>query len=375
MLSKKKKIILLFLIILLCVVSLPAEEKENESEEENIVNLEKKKKPGVLVAPILFYLPETRLAFGAAGNFVFRLGKSDSSDRPSSISPVFIYTQNKQFKSLIDIDMYFKKGKYHLMAFLEFQKYPDKFFGIGSSVPEEQEEDFTPHIFWFEFTLMKKIKKHLDIGLQYDLYKLNMIEYEEGGLLARGDIPGSAGSLLSGIIFRAELDSRDNIFSPERGMFFKFSAGFYNKIIGSDFTYQDYRLDLRKYFPLFSNHVFAVRTIVETQTGTVPFHRLARMGGQYIMRGYFEGRYRDRNLAVLEAEYRLPLFWRFGVVGFAGAADVAHRFRDFRFDNLKYSYGFGLRYLFNKKEKMHIRFDIGFGKGTSGVYFSVFQAF
>ena len=94
------------------------------------------------------------------------------------------------------------------------------------------------------------------------------------------------------------------------------------------------------------------------------------------MRGYYEGRYRDRNVVVLQAEYRLPIFWRFGAVGFAGVSDVAHRFRDFKFDNLKYSYGFGLRYLFNKNEKMYVRFDIGFGRGgMSGFYFSVFEAF
>jgi hypothetical protein len=93
------------------------------------------------------------------------------------------------------------------------------------------------------------------------------------------------------------------------------------------------------------------------------------------MRGYYDGNFRDRNVIILQTEYRLPLFWRFGAVGFAGVADVAHRFRDFKFDNLKHSIGFGLRYLFNKREKMYVRFDMGFGKGVSGFYFSVFEAF
>lgn len=367
----KKKIVLLCLVTLFCFFNIAGEKKGDE--EDKRVGEIKKKNGGILVSPILYYLPETRLAFGVAGNYVFRIG--DKNGRPSTISPVFVYTQNKQFKALLTGDIYFKKGDYNLTADIVFQKYPDKFFGIGSYVPDEQEEHFTPHIFEISVSLLKRVKEHINVGMLYNISKYEMIEYEEGQLLAKGDIPGSQGSFLSGICLLANVDSRDNIFFPTRGEFFRFTVRFYNKIIGSEYTFQSYRLDLRKYFTLFSSHVLAFQSIVQTQTGTVPFHRLSRMGGQYVMRGYYEGRYRDRNVMALQAEYRLPLFWRFAAVGFTGVADVAHRFRDFKFDNLKHSFGFGLRYLFNKSERMHVRFDVGFGKGTSGFYFSVFEAF
>lgn len=370
----KKKAVFLFLLILFCFVNIWGEKNENDEEDKRVGEI-RKKKSGILVSPILYYLPETRLAYGVAGSYLFRLGDKNGDYRPSTISPVFIYTQNKQFKALLTGDIYLKKGGYHLTADIVFRKYPDKFFGIGSYVPGEQEEHFTPHIFEIELSFLKRVKKHINVGMLYNISKYKMVEYEAGKLLAKGDIPGSRGSLLSGICLLANVDSRDNMFFPTRGEFFNFTMRFYNKIIGSEYTFQSYRLDLRKYFPVFSSHVLAVQSIVQTQTGTVPFQRLSRMGGQYVMRGYYEGCYRDRNVVVLQAEYRLPIFWRFGVVGFAGVADVAHRFRDFKFDNLKHSFGFGLRYLFIKGEKMYVRFDVGFGKGTSGFYFSVFEAF
>ncbi len=370
----KKRIVLLVFLILFCFFNVSGD-RADDDEDKQVAELRNKKNSGLLISPILFYLPETRIAYGVAGNYVFRLGDSNREYRPSTISPVLIYTQNKQFKALLTGDIYLKKGDYHIIADIVFQKYPDKFFGIGSYVPDEQEEFFTPHIFGIEISFLKKIRKHVNLGLRYDFQKFSMIELEEGQLLSKGDIPGSQDSLLSGISLLANLDSRDNVFFPRRGEFCRFTARFFNKIIGSEYTFQSYRLDLRKYFPLFSSHVLAVQSIVQNQTGTVPFHKLSRMGGQYVMRGYYEGRYRDRNVVVLQAEYRLPVFWRFGAVGFAGVSDVAHRFRDFKFDNLKYSYGFGLRYLFNKNEKMYVRFDIGFGKGVSGFYFSVFEAF
>ena len=94
------------------------------------------------------------------------------------------------------------------------------------------------------------------------------------------------------------------------------------------------------------------------------------------MRGYFEGRFRDKNLLALQAEYRLPLFWRFGLAAFAGAGKVADAFAELNSGGIKYSYGAGLRYLFSKREKIQVRLDVGFdGKGGSAFYFSIFEAF
>ncbi|MCE2613258.1 hypothetical protein LVD13_09765 [Flavobacteriaceae bacterium D16] len=43
---------------------------------------------------------------------------------------------------------------------------------------------------------------------------------------------------------------------------------------------------------------------------------------------------------------------------------------------LKYSFGGGLRYLFNKKENVNLRMDIGIGQdGNTGVYFGIEEAF
>jgi hypothetical protein len=92
------------------------------------------------------------------------------------------------------------------------------------------------------------------------------------------------------------------------------------------------------------------------------------------MRGYLEGRYRDKNLLVVQTEYRFPLVWRFRGALFAGVGDVAPRLDRFTLDALKPSYGLGLRYLIDPVEKICIRFDFGFGRGTSGFYFTANEA-
>lgn len=45
-------------------------------------------------------------------------------------------------------------------------------------------------------------------------------------------------------------------------------------------------------------------------------------------------------------------------------------------NELKYSFGGGLRYLFNKKEQVNLRMDIGIGpNGNTGIYFGIEEAF
>lgn len=94
------------------------------------------------------------------------------------------------------------------------------------------------------------------------------------------------------------------------------------------------------------------------------------------MRGYIYGRYRDKNMITLQTEYRFPLFWRFGAVGFVGAGDVASRYDKFRFNSFKYTFGFGIQFMFDLQEKINARLDIGFGEnGKSCIYVMVLEAF
>ena len=111
-------------------------------------------------------------------------------------------------------------------------------------------------------------------------------------------------------------------------------------------------------------------------TGSAPFYDLALIGGDRVMRGYLYGRYRDKAYYAVQAEYRLPnIVWRFGLVLFGGFGDVAPKLSKMEIATVKPTYGFGIRFRFDELQKLDLRADVGFGKGTSGIYFSVNQAF
>jgi hypothetical protein len=93
------------------------------------------------------------------------------------------------------------------------------------------------------------------------------------------------------------------------------------------------------------------------------------------MRGYFKGRYRDEHYFATQVEYRQYFWWRLGFVAFVGAGDVVPEITSLQIRKLKPSYGFGLRFLFDKEQKINLRMDIGFGRNTNGVYFGIEEAF
>jgi outer membrane translocation and assembly module TamA len=81
-------------------------------------------------------------------------------------------------------------------------------------------------------------------------------------------------------------------------------------------------------------------------------------------------------MIIVQTEYRLPLWKRFGLAGFAGGGDVASKLSRFALNDFKTSYGFGLRYAVSPKEKINIRLDWGFGKDPfAGPVITIGEAF
>ncbi len=94
------------------------------------------------------------------------------------------------------------------------------------------------------------------------------------------------------------------------------------------------------------------------------------------MRGYYEGRYRDKFLMLMQLEYRHMFAKRFGFAVFGGAGNVSEDMLSYNLKDIKYNYGGGLRFRFNEEEKVNLRVDIGIGAdGNSGIYFGIEEAF
>lgn len=98
-----------------------------------------------------------------------------------------------------------------------------------------------------------------------------------------------------------------------------------------------------------------------------------------IMRGYYNGRYRDQNLLATQAELRYRFHPRIGVAGFVGTGSTFRK----GLGNTRFvpSYGGGIRYFFDLEHSSSIRLEYGVGekrpgeKRQGGFYLSLSEAF
>ncbi len=339
---------------------------------------------GFVAAPFLKYAPETGWAFGAVGFYYFHLvgdsAHESGPDRPSRISGGATYTQKHQISTGIDYDFYFVGETYHLEGGFDYKRIPVDFYGVGDRNGVDPIDSYTP--LWIggdaEFTtnlLRTEVGEGVNAGIGAEVRHDRILSSDPGGILETGSVQGSKGGLSSGVGIVLDYDTRDNVFSTHNGLYAGLRTLSYGRLTGSDFSFSRLTLDLRQFISLFDTHTAAFQELFLFVSGTEPFYTMARLGGDSNLRGYFEGRFRNNDMAVVQAEYRLPLVWRFGLAAFADFGEVAGALREYKLTGLKFSGGAGIRFTVVPEERLGVRLDYGVGSDSSEVYFSILEAF
>ncbi len=351
------------------------------------INLEKKdsinklgKRRKLFAFPAMIYSPETTLAFGGAGNYYFKIGH-DTTVRTSYIQALALYTLRQQTVLGMESTIFFHNERYILKTKASASYFPDRFWGLGNNSQEADMEHYTVGQFYLFPQLLRKMYKRLFLGLAYEIQNVFTFEYGSGrppgtSIFDTQNVNGRYGSLVSGLGLVALWDGRDNAFSPSKGFYFSYYINNFSSALGSDFNFFTHSVDIRRYYTVAENQVLAFQFVLNSNNGTVPVRSMSNIGNNSIMRGYYEGRYTDNNFIAAQVEHRFHLIGSFGMVVFAAAGRVGMKPGDlFTFQGLKPSLGSGLRYAIDKKEKLNLRLDAGFGHHSSGVYFNITEAF
>ena len=329
---------------------------------------------GVYPLPILFYTPETGVAGGAAALYIYR-DTLAAATRASAITADVIYSEKKQIVVEFSGDFYFGTSGHRLLTTVTAKKFPNSFFGIGNNTTSSDRESYTPRTYFARIVLYKNVYSHINVAPQVRYESTTMLETKQGGALASGTVPGSNGGVTSGLGCVVNWDSRDNTFSASSGSFYQLSLLLNRRALGSDFSFSDVQADLRTFAELLPSQILAAQVGCEIIDGTAPFRNLITYGGQDFIRGYLEGQYRDKAGIGGQVEYRVPVWWRFGAVAFAGAAQVAPSPSQWSLHEFKFAGGAGIRFFLDPKERVSIRIDMGFGSNSSGTYITANEAF
>jgi len=358
--------------ILICILLLPImlySQSDSDTTRQYKLNLS--------AYPYVYYTPETQFAFGSGGVVTFYT-KKDSLLNPSNVTFSGFYSTNKSYELSLVSNLYFARNRMASTIDIRYGHKVDRFYGIGNNTRDFGTEQYILGNVggMIDFQIPPAIIISDRAGLVFEYKKYTIVDTKDNPHL-NADIPltGRVGGIVSGVGLVWIWDTRDQVFFPNHGGMTQAKALIYTKDLTSDYTFSWVEINARRYWAFAPDHVLAVQVYFNSVSGSPPFFKLPALGGSSIMRGYFQGRYRDYDYLAFQLEYRQYFWWRLGFVVFAGSGDVVGEITSLQIRNLKPSYGAGLRFLFDKEQKINLRMDIGFGKNTNGVYFGIEEAF
>lgn len=340
------------------------------------------RRPSVALLPVISSAPETGLELGGSLLYSFYTDTLSPTTRVSNIFAYATLTTKGQSRVNLSTNYWSPGNRYHYTGSLGYINFPFDFFGIGNNTAKANADRLSQKRLRLMLSAEKKISKNIYIGLVAGGFDYRFKDVEPGGIFDTGPmlerpLGGTHVYLGPSFVF----DDRNNNTYTTRGAvvttYLELVKG-----IGSNNSLTGGLLNLEyaQFFKLSKRFVLGFNAQEQSLTGSQsPFYLLPALGSDEIMRGYYNGRFRDRNLLAAQTELRFRLTDRFGVVGFLGTGQVWNN--SFSLDEFKPNYGGGLRYFFDTEKGLSIRVDYGVGEKRagesrmSGVYIGLGEAF
>lgn len=160
-----------------------------------------------------------------------------------------------------------------------------------------------------------------------------------------------------------DYDSRDNIFTPNKGTFLEIEASLARDALGSDTKHEAYSGRIF-WWQQFCDVVLGLRGDARGSSGDVPFYAEPYVS----LRGVPAARYQDKNAVVAETEIRWNVDKRWALVAFAGVGKAYGRRQKWDEAETVWGAGAGFRYLVARKLNMYAGLDLARGPEEGAIY-------
>lgn len=338
------------------------------------------RKGSFFVLPAFAYAQETGAEFGIAATYDFYLDRKNLLNRTSNITLISTVTTKSQKKINLNADLWTKNNDYHILFELRARDWPFNFYGLGNETRKDDQDYLEQILYRAKIDVEKRVASNLYLGVNssYDNFKFK--DVETGGIFDSNNILGKSGGQYMTFGVSALYDTRDLTTYSNKGIYSRLKYAVAPPVFSeSDFTGSLLEADIRAFHPLHKKVNIAGQIVYRGTYGKeIPFYAMRDLGGDMTMRGYYLGRYKDKNYLATQAELRYRFHPRFGVVGFLGAGSTFSAEHKARFVP---SYGGGIRYFYSIEHSSSIRLDYAFGEKRpgeerqSGFYLSISEAF
>lgn len=318
------------------------------------------------------YASDTKFGLGMVAAGLYRTDPNDSILPPSNVS-LFGDVSSVGFYMLgVRGNHIAPAGRYRIDYHLYFYSFPSDFWGIGYEMGDndDNKSDMKRWQAQAEASFLFRVADNFYVGpmAAYDYVIGKQIERPEllQGMDKHVWNVGAGVSLV--------YDNRDNLTNPHRGIYLNLKQMFRPKFMGNDYAFSTTHFRFDAYQRLGKGTILAEDFGANLNFGNPSWGMMAELGGTCSMRGYYEGRYRDKHSLEATVELRQHVWKRNGIVVWAGAGIVFPKFSALRSRQILPNAGVGYRWEF--KKNVNVRLDYGFGKsGQSGFLFNINEAF
>ncbi len=317
------------------------------------------------------YSSDTKFGIGVIAAGVYRHDKTDTITQPSNVSIYFDATTSMFFKLGVRGTHFYPGDRMRWSYDVNFASISTKFWGIGydAAINDDNESKYKYLTSRAETEFVWRILPNFYAGPKIAFDYVNGRDFEKPELwLDEADRTFNLGAGLT-----IKYDSRDNITATTHGTFIAIDQQFNPRFLANKYAFSLTELTASSFHPLWRGAILATNLHARLTYGNTPWGLLSTLGGSDTMRGYFEGRYRDKNEIDACIELRQHIWRRNGVVAWIGAGSIFPRFSDIRLSHVLPNYGIGYRWEF--KRFMNVRLDLGFGRHQTGFIFSINEAF
>ena len=335
-------------------------------------NKPKKNKPfdfSIIGGP--HYSTDTKFGIGLVAAGLYRTNMADTVTPPSDVAVYADATTSMFFKLGVEGNHIFPKDRARIYYDVYFSSVNSKFWGIGydRNVDNANESDYKYLNSQALASYVWKLAPSLYLGPMVAFDYINGRKFTKPWLL-----DGQAERTFNlGLGFTLQYDSRDFLKNASRGVFFRLDQRFNPRFLLNKYAFSLTELTLATYKEVWKGGILAFRFHSRLTYGNTPWGLMSTLGGSDNMRGYYEGRYRDKSSADVCLELRQHVWRRNGVVAWVGAGTVFSKFGDLRWREVLPNYGIGYRWEF--KKKVNVRLDLGFGRHQMGFIFNINEAF
>lgn len=318
------------------------------------------------------YSTDTKLGLGLVAAGLYRTNPNDTILPPSNVS-LFGDVSTVGFYMLgIRGTHIFPQDKYRADYTVYFYSFPCDYWGMGYDMGND-DSNKSEMKRW-----QARIKGSFLFHLGSSFYIGPMVSYDYviGKNVERPELLNGMDrhTWNLGAGFSAVYDSRDVLTYPHQGLYINLTQCFRPRFMGNDYAFSTTELQVDAYQKVWKGAILAEDFRTMLNFGNPSWGMMALLGNSNSMRGYYEGRYRDKHKMEAQVELRQHIWKRNSLTVWVGAGTVFSKFCNIRSRHILPNYGLGYRWEF--KKNVNVRLDYGFGKaGQSGFLFSINEAF